>query len=114
MHSKLPLVAFALPALAAWWLLRRQKWREQREARGAGLPAQSPAVAAAATAAPAVHPHAETIAQLSRQPPLLQLPPRPEPAGPLGSGKSEYIWVARPSHLAAAAAELFEQDRIAL
>ncbi|PRW59440.1 DNA damage checkpoint isoform A [Chlorella sorokiniana] len=72
------------------------------------------ATATAAAAAPAVHPHSAAIEQLSRQPPQLQLPPRPEPPGPLGSGKSEYVWVARPSHLAAAAAELFEQDRIAL
>ncbi len=120
MGKPLSLLGLALPVAACWWLLSRRRWRKQssaddsqRAATGCAA-ASSAAAAAAAAAATAEHPHAEVIEQLSKQPPQLQLPPRPEPPGPLGDGKSEYVWVARPSHLAAAAAELFEQDRIAL
>lgn len=62
---------------------------------------------------PAVHPHAALIEQLSRQPPLLQVPPHPLPVPlpPLGSGQAEYELVDRPCRLASAAMELYEQVR---
>lgn len=113
----LSLLGLALPLAACWWLLSRRRWRKQDAAgaqQRAATGSDAPSSAAAAPAAAVQHPHSSVIQQLSKQPPRLQLPPRPEPPGPLGSGKSEYVWVARPSHLAAAAAELFEQDRIAL
>lgn len=49
-------------------------------------------------------------------PQLLQVPPRPlpSPLPPLGQGRGEYEWVDRPCKLAAAAMELYEQDRLAL
>ena len=47
---------------------------------------------------------------------LLQVPPRPlpHPLPPLGDGRDEYAWVDKPCQLAAAAMELYEQDRVAL
>lgn len=117
MGKSLPLLWAAVPALAAWWMLIRRRWCGQGDQHGTQEASTASAAAAAtatAAAAATAHPHAAVIEHLSRQPPQLQLPPRPEQPGPLGDSKSEYVWVARPSHLAAAAAELFEQDRIAL
>ncbi|KAL4425764.1 hypothetical protein ABPG75_009780 [Micractinium tetrahymenae] len=124
----LPL-AFVLAAYVAGWYFRR------RHAGKAGDPAgdkdsalecasaagtgDGPAVTAGGTLQPGrppEHPFAEAIEQLSQQPPPLQLPPRPclQPAPPLGSGKEDYVFISTMPHLAAAAMELYEQDRIAL
>lgn len=110
------LAAAALYAYVLAWQRRRKKAEQDGAADTASGPSRGPATAAAARPPPAEHPHAALIEALSRQPPLLQLPPREGPPGdaPLGSGKGEYAWVAKPSHLAAAAMELFEQDRLAL
>lgn len=91
----------------------------------AGTPACTPPVALPpgavppVAAPPLVHPHAHVIEQLSKQPPPLQLPARPQhqtstPPGVLGNSKAEYAWVDTAPKLAAACMELFEQDRIAL
>lgn len=107
----------AVAAAAAWLLLRGRSDGEDEEPAPegqAGAPSTATAAKSHAAAAPG-HPHSGVIAELQTRPPLLQLPPRQPHVPPqqaLGGGRSEYAWVDKVPPLAAAAMELYEQDRV--